>query len=106
MSKEEIKPISPNEIMDNLSDIIPSVVIEAINNLLKSKYRGDDVSIKQNEIMDEILRLDESMTSDVLIKNKYLDFESIYRKNGWNVVYDKPSYGEQYAAYFKFSKKK
>lgn len=103
---EEIKPISPNEIMDNLTTIIPSVVIEAVNNLLKLKYRGDDVSIKQKDIIEEIQRLDETMTNNVIFKNKYMDFESIYRKNGWNVVYDKPGYSENYDAYFKFSKKK
>lgn len=103
---EEIKPISPNEIMDNLKTIIPSVVIQAVNNLLKLKYRGNDVSIKQKDIMEEILRLDESMTSNVIYDNRYMDFESIYRENGWNVVYDKPGYGENYDAYFKFSKKK
>lgn len=77
---EEIKPISPNEIMDNLTTIIPSVVIQAVNNLLKLKYRGNDVSIKQKDIMEEILRLDESMTSNVIYDNRYMDFESIYRE--------------------------
>ena len=33
----KVKPISPNEIIYD----IPDFVIEAVNNLLKKKYRGD-----------------------------------------------------------------
>ena len=107
MEKEkDIKPISPNDIMDNLSDIIPNVVIEAVNNLLKKEYRGDGVSIKQDKIINEIIRLDNSLTRDFIFKYKYMDFESLYRKNGWDVEYDKPGYNENYDAYFTFSKHK
>jgi hypothetical protein len=40
MSVKLVKPITPEEIMDNLGKIIPSVVFEAVNYLLKEKYRG------------------------------------------------------------------
>jgi hypothetical protein len=38
VSKKLVKPINPEEIMDNLGKIIPSVVFEAVNYLLKEKY--------------------------------------------------------------------
>lgn len=105
--KEEIKPISPDDIVDNLENIIPSVVIQAVNNLLKDKYRGTGpVTIKQDDIADEILRLDSSLTRDFIFKKKYLDFETLYNKNGWIVTYDKPGFNESYAATFEFKKRK
>lgn len=38
--------------------------------------------------------------------NSWVDFEDLYRKQGWKVVYDKPAYCETYKAYFVLSKKK
>jgi hypothetical protein len=105
--KEEIKPISPDDIVDNLENIIPSVVIQAVNSLLKDNYRGTgSVTIKQDEIINKIIGLDGSLTRQVIFEKKYLDFEELYTKNGWVVIYDKPAYNESYDAYFKFNKKK
>jgi len=101
-----IKPISPDDIMDNLEKIIPPVVIKVINELLKNSYRGGEVSIKQDDIVNAILKSDPNLTRDVIFDKKYLDFEKIYRDNGWVVVYDKPSYRDDYPATFKFTKRK
>lgn len=103
----EVKPITPNEIVDDLDKIIPSVVITAVNNILKSKYRGTGpVTIKQKDIVAEIMRLDGSITKDEIFDNKYMDFEKLYRKNGWIVEYDKPAYCETYDAFFTFKLRK
>lgn len=100
-----MKPISPDDIVNNLENIIPSVVIQAVNELLKDKYRGTGpVTIKQDEIVDKVIGLDGSLTRQVIFEKKYLDFEELYRKNGWTVVYDKPAYNESYAATFEFNK--
>lgn len=103
--EKEVKPISPNEIIDNLENIIPSVVIQAVNNLLTKEYKGNRAVILQDEIISEIIRLDNSFTSRQIFDNKMLDFEELYRKNGWSVEYDKPGYNENYKAKFIFKKK-
>lgn len=101
----EVKPISPSEILDNLDKIIPPVVIQAVNNLLMKEYRGGSVTILQDAIIKEIKNLDGTITKDQIYDNKWLDFESLYRQNGWSVEYDKPAYNETYAAKFIFKKK-
>ena len=102
---QEVKPISPSEIIDNLDKIIPPVVIQAVNNLLMKEYRGSQVTILQDDIVNEIILLDSAYTKDEIYGNKMLDFEEIYRKNGWSVEYDKPGYNESYSASFKFKKR-
>jgi hypothetical protein len=105
--ENEIKPITPNEIVENLDKIIPKAIIEAVNQLLTEKYRGNgEVTIKQKDIIERACSLDDTLTSDIVFKNKYLDFEDLYRKNGWKVSYDKPAYNETYEPYFKFEAKK
>jgi len=105
-SEKEILPITPAEILADLPNIIPSFVFEAVNNLLKKKFRGNSVTIKQDEIMSEIANLQKTYTRQEIYDNKWMDFEKVYRDNGWNVEYDKPGYSENYDAYFKFSVKK
>jgi hypothetical protein len=65
--KKLVKPITPEEIMDNLG-IIPSVVFEAVNYLLKEKYRGSSLSIKQDEIINKIISLNSSITRLIILK--------------------------------------
>ena len=101
----EIKAISPQEIMDNLPNIIPSTIIEAVNNLLSKKFRGSEVMIKQDEIIDEVRKLS-NITREEIFENKWLDFETIYTDSGWYVSYDKPGMGDTYQAYFKFKPNK
>lgn len=102
---QEVKPISPSEIIDNLDKIIPPIVIQAVNNLLMKEYRGGQVTILQDEIIAEIKNIDGTITRDQIFDNKWLDFEALYRQNGWVVEYDKPGYSESYAARFIFKKK-
>jgi len=103
--EKQIKPLSPNDIMDNIGAIIPPVVIQAVNILLAKKFRGDEVTIKQKDIITEIKKLS-NLTSTEIYENKWMDFEEIYRKNGWIVTYDKPAYCESYDATFSFKPKK
>ncbi len=99
------KPIRPDEILDDLINIIPSVVIESVNKLLKEKYRGESVVITQDAIVNEIIA-NSNLTRNEISEKKYLDFEKLYNDNGWIVGYDKPAYDENYPATFKFTKRK
>jgi hypothetical protein len=104
-----VKPLSPSDITDGLSDIIPGYVIESVNNLLKKKYRGGSCRIKQKDIIFEAKKLakniGEEVTDNQIYDNKWMDFEEIFRKAGWKVTYDGPGYNESYDATFEFTKK-
>lgn len=101
-----MKPLSPWEINGMMGEIIPDVVVEAINNLLKKKYRGRAVNLKQDEIIAEIQRLDINIRREKIFEESWMDFESLFEKNGWKVEFDKPGYNETYSAYFTFTPKR
>ena len=105
-----IKPLSPQEALQRRVVEFPPEVIYAINELVKAKWDGKhSFIIKQNEAIDAILL--EFRTADKLVErndvfnNDWLDFEAAFEREGWKVEYDKPSYGDNYEAYFKFSVK-
>lgn len=103
-----MKPISPDEIIPS----IPDFVIEAVNTLLKEKYKhaiGKAVLL-QDDVVEVILsaadKNGQSLARQTLFDGKgWLDFEHLYEQNGWKVVYDKPSYCETYKATYTFTKK-
>jgi hypothetical protein len=98
----EIKPLRPDEILSNLAKTTPPVVITAVNNMLTKHFKGGSVTIKQDEIVSEILRLSPNISRHEVFENKWMDFEEVYRQFGWSVTYDKPGYNESYDATFEF----
>jgi len=105
MNKEDqVKPISPKEIIDNLEYIIPPAVLRAVNELLKEKFRGSSVSINQSEIIRLATKYDNSLVGK-FFENNYLDFEKVYQKVGWKVTYHSPDRDESFKEYFEFSPK-
>lgn len=100
-----ITPLTPEEVMNKRGREIPSVVITAVNNLLTKNFTGGSVSIKQDSVIEEIMRLDSNITRAQINDNKWLDFEPIFRSYGWEVDYDKPSFNETYDSIFKFKPK-
>jgi hypothetical protein len=44
------------------------------------------------------------ISADKVFENGWMDVESIFRKEGWKVTYDKPAYNEPYEAYYIFKK--
>jgi hypothetical protein len=102
----ETKPLSPKDIMDDLPNIIPPVVIEAVNNLLKKKFRGHNATIKLKEVKAEVRKLG-GPSEKQLNDEKAFDFENVFRKQGWKVRYEQPSYGDSdFDAYYEFTPKK
>lgn len=98
--------VTPKELGATAGDDIPEVVIKAVNNLLKKQYRrGRSVTLKQDDIVDEILRLEEDTHRDHIFDYGWLDFEPVFERAGWRVDYDKPAYCESYPAIFKFTPK-
>lgn len=106
------KPIKPEDVIKT-GPKIPDFIIDSVNSLIRKKWDGHEAKIYQNEILDmvSIRERDPEYPSDLptrkeVFDNHWLDFEDLYRKQGWNVYYDKPGYCETYEAYFVFSKKK
>lgn len=104
----KVKPISPQEVNHE----IPDCIIEAVNMLINKKWDGHSVTIYQDEIL-EIVSVEnpepdyngDKLPRKEIFDNHWLDIEPLYRKQGWDVEYDKPGYNESYRAYFIFKPK-
>jgi hypothetical protein len=92
----KVKPITPDEVVHE----IPDVIIEVVNTLIKENWNGQKSHILQEEILERL-----PIPRDEVFEKHLLDFEHIYREAGWNVIYDKPGWDEKYKAFFEFTKK-
>jgi hypothetical protein len=99
-----IKPISPAEAKEQIIQNFPDFVIQAVNNCINKNYfNKGSFSIKQEEIITEILNVaPEGTTRGEIFEKHWLDFEPIYRKEGWSIQYDSPAFNENYDAFYKF----
>ena len=91
---------------------VPDTVIEAVNNLIIKKLNGRSATFTQDEVIEEIISLYGAVTErqkDALRRQafnaRWLDFESLYQREGWHVVFDKPGYNESYKANWTFTVK-
>ena len=100
-----VKAFSPQEVANKHVESIPDCIIEAVNDLLIKKYNPTygTATIKQNEV---IAAVEHIYTRHTIFDNNWLDFENLYRAQGWEVTYDKPGYCESYEAYWEFKRKK
>lgn len=103
-----IKPLSPSEALQHRMQDLPSEVVAAVNEIIKLRWRGSgNFIVKQEEIVQEIIAQFHQAGKDVtrhdIFHNKWLDFELLFETVGWHIIYDKPSIGDGYDAYFKFT---
>ena len=99
----KVKPISPDELVEKKKEEFPNIVISVVNDLIAKKWDGDEAKIYQNTIVSLIVAKS-SYTRDEIFDKHLLDFEDLYREEGWDVIYDKPGYCESYEPYFVFKK--
>jgi hypothetical protein len=99
------KPISPKEALKAHVTGIPDAVFDVVNTLLAARINDNDstINITQEEVVAELTRKGHSLTE--IFEKGWLDFETIYQKQGWTVKYDKPGYNETYDAFWVFSYK-
>lgn len=95
-----IKPIKPSEVVKK----IPDFMIEVFNELIQENWNGHEAKFKLNDAFNR-LKQKNPEAAEIAYEKNYFDVESIYRKEGWKVMFDKPGYCEDYDAYFVFSKK-
>jgi len=76
-----MKPISPEDI--DKSSIIPSFVIEIINNLINKEYHKGSAVVMQEDIVNGIINKSLNIIPrDKIFANKWLEIEEIYEKAG------------------------
>lgn len=98
-----IDPISPSEITDRKIATFPDIVIKIWNDAIASAWNGKTAKILQTEITDRLASALDATRSDIFLLG-YLDIEDMYRKVGWEVIYDKAAFCESYESYFTFSR--
>lgn len=102
----QLKPFSPSEVLATKISNIPDFVIDAVNELLIEKIdaRGKRAIIKQDDVIDKLAgRMPMGLSRNDVFSNNWLDFEPLFRENGWKVEYDKPGYDESYDAHWVFT---
>lgn len=99
-----IEPLKPDQIQVAKNADLPDFVISAVNEMLVKKWTGHQARFTQREIIGLILSKGDNVTRELLFENHWLDFEDIYRRQGWKVEYDSPGYNESYEANFTFTK--
>jgi hypothetical protein len=104
-TRKMVKPITPEEITTTKEDLIPDEVIESFNEMIVAKWNGTESFFRLKEITTVAKRKLNLRKPKKEFDSKWLDVEDIYRRLGWNVVYMSPDWGEDYDAYFTFSKK-
>lgn len=103
---KEIMPISPQEIRKNKMKYLPREVILIVNGILGKRFNGQyKVIIYKDEVVDELERRlsiikkahdDDGVPFDrnKIYSEHMLDFEQVYRDAGWDVEFQKKSYGD------------
>lgn len=98
----EVKPITPKEVKESRLNNIPDEVILAVNRALMSESVSGEVQITvmQSDLIEGIQAqfalAGREISKEEIFKNKYLNFEDIYKNAGWKISYDEPAYNENY----------
>lgn len=98
-----MKPITPSEVILKKAEILPEA-IEVWNRLIARKFSGKKAVIKQEDAIEALIA-GCVVTRDEVFEQDLLEIEDVYREAGWDVIYDKPAYNEDYSATFTFKKK-
>ena len=95
-----IKPLSPAKASKEKENLFPDKVIEVINRFIAQRYNGNTFTITNKELREEFVKIKG-------FQSWWLDFEPIYRKEGWDIYYDAPGYNESwYEPFYRFTAKK
>lgn len=99
------KPLKPSEITKAKAATIPDWVIEAVNETLAAKWNGREARFTLKEVMAlAMTKAPPNLTRAQIYDNHWMDFENIYRDEGWRVLFDKAGYNESYDDYWVFTK--
>ena len=116
------KAISPSQVAGQKAKSFPDYVFDAFNELIAANFTAGSATVKQKHVIERILaKANEGISDDEIdgeiagsgrslsrgqiFDRGYLNVEEVYREQGWKVTYDKPTYYENYDAYFEFRSK-
>lgn len=101
------RPIRPSEVAEYKSRVIPGFVFEAFNKHIALDFVDPTtpVTVYQDDVCKSIRHLGK-IPDGQSIDTKWLNIETAYEAEGWEVSYDKPAYNENYRAKFEFLVKK
>ena len=108
--EENVKPIKPSEILEKKAEIIPTAMIQAVNEMIAKMWDGRIATIKKEDLLERYFKItgqrNDRANCDKLYDDHALDFEDLYRKEGWKVNYESPHYGDSdFEPYFEFEVK-
>jgi len=83
-----MKAITPAEAMKQRIISIPDEMIDVVNDLIVSRINPNSQYQGIAILVDEIKQKFKEKYPSIELKNEWLYFEVVYRKAGWNVVYD------------------
>lgn len=104
MNTNKVQPVTPREVEQTLIPF-PDDVLTAFNMIIAQNYRNGVSRFEQSEVVAAIIALTGKPRNHIF-DNHWLDVETVYRRAGWKVEYDKPGYNETYEPTFTFTKKK
>ena len=96
-------PIKPSEVDALKQKSVPEEVFDAFNELIVEKIQHGRATIKQEDVVDRIVKKLPETDRPMIFNNGWLDVEPVYRAAGWSVSYDKPGYNESGSAFFTFA---
>lgn len=101
-----VKAITPYEATrQSQRTKIKAEVIVAFNELIVENLRDGEAVISQKDVVDRIMQKIKC-ERQVIFDSHWLDIEDIYRKQGWEVIYEKPGFNESGEAWFTFKTKR
>lgn len=98
-----VLPITPAQVQQQVLEAIPDQVIEAVNTLIVKNWSQNYACVTQKAIV--LLSCQLMGLEDNQFDYNWLDFEDLYRNEGWYVLFDKAHYSDNYDSFFKFTKK-
>jgi hypothetical protein len=107
---EHIKPIKPSEVLELKAETIPNAMFQAVNEMIAKMWDGSSATIRKEDLLERYFKIvglrNDRANRDKLYDDHALDFEHFYLKEGWNVKYESPCYGESdFEPYFEFKVK-
>ena len=80
-----VKPITPDEMPQRIKEAIPDIVIEAVNELIVSRWDGTAAAFRQKVLTDIVSRKWEGRAPGQVLGVGCYNFTSIYEAAGWAV---------------------
>lgn len=107
-----MKPISPSDILKLSYNKVPDFIVEVFNDLIVRHFTANRASFSQDEAIQYIIAYKKDtgdryhagkLNRQDIFNYGWLNIETLYRAEGWNVTYSKASYNEDANSFFTFT---